>query len=399
MEEPRILLLDGGMGTTLEAMGHDVSTALWGSDLLCTNPQAIQEVHEGYVKAGADLVETATYQLTADNVAKFMAGDTDECHLGRAWNALKRSVKLVSDSVFPESDPSRGGAESSVARGGKGVVLSFGPYGSTLSPGQEYGGLYPPPFGPSTSSNGFPTGEAYAVAEEGVIEALAKFHTEKLHIFAMDEPTWRRVDWIAFETIPVIHEIRAIRRAMSRLNDVLARRHPEPEGEGRQWWDKRFWITSPFPNGQHPQVLSGSSGSGHEHATVNQVVRAMLEGDDTRPDGMGINCTHPKYLSDLCGQFSKAYVRAQTPANGSNMRFVLYPDGGQVYDTKTRTWSPSTMANGPDDWASQILAIAREVEQAKDTEGQRIWGGVVLGGCCKTSFAEIAALRRLLDEA
>lgn len=44
-------------------MGADISSALWGSEALRTNPDVIRKVHEGYVQAGADLVETATYVL------------------------------------------------------------------------------------------------------------------------------------------------------------------------------------------------------------------------------------------------------------------------------------------------------------------------------------------------
>jgi homocysteine S-methyltransferase len=69
----RILVLDGGMvsarepgyeadrqGTTLESAGVDVSSPLWGSDLLLTNPKPIIDVHKGYINAGADLVESST---------------------------------------------------------------------------------------------------------------------------------------------------------------------------------------------------------------------------------------------------------------------------------------------------------------------------------------------------
>lgn len=70
----RIQLLDGAMvsinlptklkltrqGTQLEALGHDVSGPMWGSDLLHSNPRAIGAVHKGYAEAGADIVETAT---------------------------------------------------------------------------------------------------------------------------------------------------------------------------------------------------------------------------------------------------------------------------------------------------------------------------------------------------
>jgi len=48
-------------GTTLEALGADVSTALWGCDLLQTSPDTIRDVHDKFREAGADLIQTATY--------------------------------------------------------------------------------------------------------------------------------------------------------------------------------------------------------------------------------------------------------------------------------------------------------------------------------------------------
>jgi homocysteine S-methyltransferase len=38
----------------------DVSSSLWGSDLLLTDPKPIVDVHQGYIDAGADLVESST---------------------------------------------------------------------------------------------------------------------------------------------------------------------------------------------------------------------------------------------------------------------------------------------------------------------------------------------------
>jgi homocysteine S-methyltransferase len=55
-----VLILDGGMGTTLEVNGHDVSGPMWGSELVARNPDALASVHARYAEAGADILETAT---------------------------------------------------------------------------------------------------------------------------------------------------------------------------------------------------------------------------------------------------------------------------------------------------------------------------------------------------
>lgn len=54
----RIRIFDGGMGTTLESSGHDISSCLWSADPKLAG--AVQDVHEGFLQAGADLVGSAT---------------------------------------------------------------------------------------------------------------------------------------------------------------------------------------------------------------------------------------------------------------------------------------------------------------------------------------------------
>ena len=72
--EERIVILDGGMGTALQKYrfeeedyrgemfkGHN-SELKNNSDILCfTQPEAIREIHEGYLEAGADIIETNTF--------------------------------------------------------------------------------------------------------------------------------------------------------------------------------------------------------------------------------------------------------------------------------------------------------------------------------------------------
>jgi homocysteine S-methyltransferase len=54
----RFLILDGGLGTTLEDSGFSVSSKLWSSDPALH--EAVQTVHEGFLNAGADMVSTST---------------------------------------------------------------------------------------------------------------------------------------------------------------------------------------------------------------------------------------------------------------------------------------------------------------------------------------------------
>jgi len=237
-----------------------------------------------------------------------------------------------------------------------GVVLSLGPYGATLRPGQEYAGLYPPPYGPGQDTNCASDPESY-------ISVLAEFHLSRLRIYAAD-PSWDKVQWIAFETVPVLSEMAAIRRAMGQL-----------AADGKT---KPFWITAAFPGGKHGQLDEQG-----DSVPVLRVVEAMLGGEEVRPTGVGINCTNPGYLPSLLAQFAAAVKSLELE---TKPWLVAYPDGGAVYDVVSRTWTEASV--GPDEWAQNLLGVV---------EGQEEWEGCVLGGCCKSSFAEIGALRRAVD--
>ena len=62
-----ILLLDGGLGTTLEeehGVQFSSATPLWSSHLLMSAPETLLEVQENFARAGADILLTATYQAS-----------------------------------------------------------------------------------------------------------------------------------------------------------------------------------------------------------------------------------------------------------------------------------------------------------------------------------------------
>ncbi len=59
-----IVMLDGGLATTLENRGHDLNHELWSAKLLLEDPEAIRQAHLDFLSAGADCITTATYQAT-----------------------------------------------------------------------------------------------------------------------------------------------------------------------------------------------------------------------------------------------------------------------------------------------------------------------------------------------
>lgn len=245
------------------------------------------------------------------------------------------------------------------------LVLSLSCYGATITPAsQEYTGHYPAPYGP--------------VSDESTIEALADWHYERLSTFASDPDTWSKVEYIAFETLPLLSEAVAIKKAMFRIQQAIV------DGDARKRKDlPQWWISFVFPNGKLPG----------EAAEPQEIVKRVLESGEglAVPHGIGVNCTKMRYLADI--------VRDFTAALPSPAWLVLYPDGGLTYDTTTRKWSsgegePGGSTSPEVKWAEQLYGFA---EMAMKGNGETGWEGVILGGCCKAGpsyIAELAALSR-----
>ncbi len=70
-------VLDGGFATTLsenlddpsEVMKHD---PLWSSGRVLTDPEGVRAVHRAFLKAGARIIETATYQCSKEMYMKHL---------------------------------------------------------------------------------------------------------------------------------------------------------------------------------------------------------------------------------------------------------------------------------------------------------------------------------------
>ena len=80
----RILVLDGAMGTMVQTLGLDEQTVRGERfadhptqlknfiDLLClTRPEAIVDIHRQYLQAGADIIETNTFNSNAPSMADY----------------------------------------------------------------------------------------------------------------------------------------------------------------------------------------------------------------------------------------------------------------------------------------------------------------------------------------
>ncbi|MFF8828360.1 homocysteine S-methyltransferase [Streptomyces sp. NPDC015131] len=169
------LVLDGGLTVPLEAVGHDLTGALWSARLLADRPDAVVAAHLAYFRAGARVATTATYQATFEGFARRGIGHD------RAAGLLALGVELGREAAR------RAGARAP----GRPlwVAASAGPYGAMLADGSEYRGRY-----------------GLGVAE------LERFHRPRLEVLAAARP-----DVLALETVPDAVEARALVRAVRGL--------------------------------------------------------------------------------------------------------------------------------------------------------------------------------------
>ncbi|WP_345694585.1 homocysteine S-methyltransferase family protein, partial [Streptomyces griseus] len=83
------VLLDGGLSNQLEAQGCDLSDALWSARLLADAPEQIEAAHLAYLRAGARVLITASYQATFEGFGRY---GLDRAATGAL---LARSVELA----------------------------------------------------------------------------------------------------------------------------------------------------------------------------------------------------------------------------------------------------------------------------------------------------------------
>ena len=118
------VVVDGGLSTQLALLGEDTSGILWTGRVLLDNPAAVQRAHADFVAAGADVVITASYQVSRWGFEQAgMTADDADAALRASTVAARAAIAAV-----PGSD----------AR----VAASVGPYGAILHDGSEYRGRY-----------------------------------------------------------------------------------------------------------------------------------------------------------------------------------------------------------------------------------------------------------------
>jgi len=165
----RILVIDGAMGTMIqrhrlneedyrgERFADWPSDLKGNNDLLClTKPEIITSIHLEYLEAGADIIETNTF-----NAQKVSLADYQMSHLAAEINTAAVACARRAVDIFLEKHPERKQA------GGPYVAGAIGPMNKTLS-------LSPDVNNPGFRSTDFDeVSEAYYEQVKALVEAGA----------------------------------------------------------------------------------------------------------------------------------------------------------------------------------------------------------------------------------
>jgi len=273
----RPVVLDGGLGTLLEARGNDVTSTLWSARVLRDDPDEIRAAHAAFAEAGAEVLITSSYQV----------GFGGEIPDAEVETLLRRSVSLARDAADAV------------------VAASVGPFGALRADGSEYSGKY---------------GLA--------VEDLRIAHRRRLEVLAE-----AGADLLAIETIPSPVELDALALEIADLG-VPAFVSLSADSTG---------FREP---GSRAEALRRA-------ASVPGVI------------AVGVNCCAPETVLPAL-------------AEAPGIPLVAYPNTGERWDAATRTWSGGTapLAEAAPNW---VAAGAR-----------------LVGGCCRSMPADIAAIASAL---
>ena len=177
-------VLDGGLATSLEALGYDLDHDLWSAKILLEAPDAIRRVHTDFLLAGADCITSGTYQASIPGLA---AQGLSHDH---AVQVLDRAVGLAVEA----RDAFWSDAGNRHQRLRPLVAASVGPYGAYRADGSEY------------------TGE-YGLSDDELLD----FHEGRWRILAESA-----ADLMGCETIPSLQETEVLLELLRRTPDRWA---------------------------------------------------------------------------------------------------------------------------------------------------------------------------------
>lgn len=280
-EKPRILVKCGGFSSQLARNVNEKvdGDPLWGSRFDATQPLAVVKTHLDFLRKGADIILTNTYQSSVEGFMK---------HLGKT---REESIELIAKSVeLARQAKTQYLAELATNNGNIGpdmpwIMASIGPYGAHLHDGSEYAGSY-------TNLVNY--------------SQLQQWHTTRI-----DTCLRAGVDGLAVETLPCQLEALAV-------TDLILTRYATA----------RFWVT--FQCKDAASLAHGESFAQAALDVWNLVVEYQAQ---SRLLGIGVNCVNPSHVTPLLKSLLDILPRDET------VPLVVYSNRGEIYDSDRGEWT------------------------------------------------------------
>ncbi|XP_026464856.1 homocysteine S-methyltransferase 3-like [Ctenocephalides felis] len=239
----KIMVLDGGFSTQLAkyvGLGID-SDPLWSARYNSTRPSDVRQAHLDYLRAGADIISTNTYQVSIKGYMEHL-GLTHQESIDLINSAIK--LAFEAQELYKKESLSHGESKGKMPI----IMGSVGPYGAHLHDGSEYSGTY---------------------AKTITKEELQAWHRPQIEVLLN-----AGVDGLAIETIPCQIEAEAV-------IDLIINEHP----------GTKAWLSFQCKN-----ELSLASGESFREAALSCWKKALATNTLV---AIGANCVHPKYVSGL----------------------------------------------------------------------------------------------------
>lgn len=228
------------------------------------------------------------------------------------------------------------------------VVASSGCYGAALADGSEY------------------TGDYGHVDQDGLID----FHKKKLDVFLSMKP-----DGVAIETIPSVDECRAVCLALKSSRTPAL--------------DSAFWLSMACKDGTRL----------NEGTPLIDALEEIRKYDPNAQcvHAVGINCCDSAHVPSLL----EILVRDMAQ-HGPRRGIVIYPNSGEEWDASTESWKEGTGCADSDAFSLHLMTSIESIERiwkaSTSSKHHSPVPSIIIGGCCRTTPASIAALRQRIDK-
>lgn len=236
---PTVFVLDGGLSTQLSC--HVGCSAdgdpLWSSRFLQSHPQQVLHTHLDFLRAGADVISTNTYQASVDGFVKHLGVSADE-----GIGLIRCAVELAKTARDIYLDECR---ETGLPKHIPRIAGSIGPYGAYLNDGSEYNGNY---------------------IERTLVTTMREWHRPRIKTLVE-----AGVDLLAIETIPCQKEAEMLMELLKEFPKIKA------------------WL-----------CFSVKDGSSLAHGEdFRAAVKKCWDLNPNQLLAVGINCCSPKLVADL----------------------------------------------------------------------------------------------------